>query len=290
MRPWKEEQLGGGYAVSSFCERTALEAADAHHRRLARAGARLLACYPAIDPARVSVIYNGIDSEQYAPDPRTDVLARHGIDPARPSVVFVGRITRQKGVTYALDAALQFDPGAQVVLCAGAPDTPEIAAEIEAKVERVRSERGDHHLDRRDAPARRRGADPEPRDRLPVPVDLRAARHRQPRGDGLRDGGRRDAHRRHPRGRRRRGDGPARPVRAARRRLPRPRRPDALRPRHRRARQRPGGRSPAGAGEWARPAGGAPSSTSPGRRSPSRRSRSTGSWRRAAADGLALAG
>jgi alpha-maltose-1-phosphate synthase len=102
----------------------------------------VLACYPAIDPARVSVIYNGIDSEQYRPDPATDVLARHGIDPNRPSVVFVGRITRQKGVTYALDAALQFDPAAQVVLCASAPDTAAIAAEIEAKVARVQDERG----------------------------------------------------------------------------------------------------------------------------------------------------
>jgi starch synthase len=90
----------------------------------------------------VSVIYNGIDPERYRPDAGTDALARYGIDPSRPSVVFVGRITRQKGVTHALDAALQFDPGAQFVLCAGAPDTPEIAAEIEAKVARVRAERG----------------------------------------------------------------------------------------------------------------------------------------------------
>src|SRR4029077_955481 len=102
----------------------------------------LLACYPAIDPARVSVIYNGIDSQEYRPDAGTDVLTRHGIDPARPSVVFVGRITRQKGVAHALDAALAFDPRAQFVLCAGAPDTPEIAAEIAAKVARVRDERG----------------------------------------------------------------------------------------------------------------------------------------------------
>jgi alpha-maltose-1-phosphate synthase len=143
MRPWKEEQLGGGYAVSSFCERTALEAADAIVAVSREQARDVLACYPAIEPARVSVIYNGIDSEQYRPDPGTDVLRRHGIDPERPAVVFVGRITRQKGVTYALDAALQFAPGAQVVLCAGAPDTPEIAAEIEAKVTRVREERGD---------------------------------------------------------------------------------------------------------------------------------------------------
>jgi starch synthase len=142
MRPWKAEQLAGGYAVSSFCERTALEAADAIIAVSQEQSRDVLACYPAVDPGRVSVIYNGIDSERYRPDAGTDVLARYGIDPARPSVVFVGRITRQKGVTYALDAALQFDPGAQFVLCAGAPDTPEIAAEIEAKVARVRGERG----------------------------------------------------------------------------------------------------------------------------------------------------
>ena len=141
MRPWKEEQLGGGYAVSSFCERTALEAADAVIAVSHEQARDILSCYP-IEPARVSVIYNGIDSEQYKPDPGTDVLLRHGIDPERTSVVFVGRITRQKGVAYALDAALQFDPGSQFVLCAGAPDTPEIAAEIESKVARVREERG----------------------------------------------------------------------------------------------------------------------------------------------------
>ena len=90
----------------------------------------------------MSVIYNGIDSEQYRPDPATDALLRHGIDPERPYVAFVGRITRQKGVTHALDAALRLDPHAQFVLCAGAPDTPEIAAEIEAKVAGVRAERG----------------------------------------------------------------------------------------------------------------------------------------------------
>ena len=142
MRPWKAEQLAGGYAVSSFCERTALEAADAIIAVSREQARDVLACYPAIDPGRVSVIYNGIDSEQYRPDAGTDVLARYGIDPQRPSVAFVGRITRQKGVTYALDAALQFDPSAQFVLCAGAPDTAEIAAEIEAKVARVRGERG----------------------------------------------------------------------------------------------------------------------------------------------------
>src|SRR5206468_1134953 len=101
----------------------------------------LLRCYPAIDPERVEVIYNGVDADEYAPDPRTDVLERYGIDPARPSVVFVGRITRQKGVGHLLDAAQQLDPQAQLVLCAGAPDTPEIEAEVAGKVERLRAQR-----------------------------------------------------------------------------------------------------------------------------------------------------
>ncbi|HEX5781207.1 MAG TPA: glycogen synthase, partial [Solirubrobacteraceae bacterium] len=102
----------------------------------------ILACYPAIDPDRVQVIYNGIDADEYTPDSYTDVLEKHGVDPDRPSIVFVGRITRQKGVPYLVEAALQFDPAAQLVLCAGAPDTPEIAAEVEQKVDRLRSERG----------------------------------------------------------------------------------------------------------------------------------------------------
>jgi starch synthase len=142
LRPWKAEQLGGGYALSSWCEKVALEGAD---RVIAVSrGSRedILACYPDIDPDRVTVIYNGIDAEEYTPDPSTEVLEKHGVDPDRPSVVFVGRITRQKGVPYLVDAALQFDPAAQLVLCAGAPDTPEIAAEVAGKVERLRSERG----------------------------------------------------------------------------------------------------------------------------------------------------
>ena len=142
LRPWKAEQLGGGYALSSWCEKVALEGAD---RVIAVSkGSRedILACYPDIDPDRVQVIYNGIDAEEYTPDPATDVSEKYGVDPDRPSVVFVGRITRQKGVPYLVDAALQFDPSAQLVLCAGAPDTPEIASEVEQKVERLRSERG----------------------------------------------------------------------------------------------------------------------------------------------------
>src|SRR5262249_33717069 len=123
LRPWKSEQLAGGYALSSFCERTALEAADAiiAVSRAQRRG--MLPVYPSIDPARIEVIHNGIDTEEYRPDPGTDVLERHGVDPGMRSVVFVGRITRQKGVPYLLEAALEIDPAAQLVLCAGAPDT-----------------------------------------------------------------------------------------------------------------------------------------------------------------------
>ena len=155
MRPWKEEQLGGGYAVSSFCERTALEGADAIVAVSSEMRRDVLSCYPAVDPERVHVVYNGIDTEEYAPDAGTDVLERYGVDPARPSVVFVGRITRQKGLAYLCDAALEIDPSAQLVLCAGAPDTPEIGVEIAAKVERVRSERGnviwlEHMLEKRE--------------------------------------------------------------------------------------------------------------------------------------------
>jgi starch synthase len=142
LRPWKAEQLGGGYALSSWCEKVALEGADAVIAVSEGSRADILGCYPAIDPGRVRVVYNGIDANEYRPDPGTDVLERYGVDPDRPSVVFVGRITRQKGVPYLLDAALGFDPAAQLVLCAGAPDTPEIAAEVEQRVERLRAERG----------------------------------------------------------------------------------------------------------------------------------------------------
>jgi alpha-maltose-1-phosphate synthase len=141
MRPWKAEQLGGGYAVSAFAEQTGLEGAEAVIAVSAEMRRDLLRVYPAIDPARVSVIHNGIDTDEYRPDPGTDVLERHGIDASRPSVVFVGRITRQKGLGHLLDAAEVFDPHAQLVLVAGAPDTPELAAETAAHVERLRAVR-----------------------------------------------------------------------------------------------------------------------------------------------------
>jgi alpha-maltose-1-phosphate synthase len=141
LRPWKAEQLGGGYALSRFCERTAVEAAAAVIAVSAQMRDDVLACYPAVDPERVVVVHNGIDPDEYSPDLGTDVLTRHGIDPDRPSAVFVGRITRQKGLPHLLDAAAHLDPGIQLVLCAGAPDTPEIGAEVRAKVERLQAER-----------------------------------------------------------------------------------------------------------------------------------------------------
>jgi starch synthase len=138
-RPWKAEQLGGGYAVSSWAEKTAVLGADAVVAVSEGMGRDVLASYPELDPARVHVIYNGIDSDLYAPVQATDVLERHGVDPAQPYAVFVGRITRQKGLAHLLRAAKQV-PG-QLVLCAGAPDTPEIAAETDALVAELQAAR-----------------------------------------------------------------------------------------------------------------------------------------------------
>jgi starch synthase len=141
LRPWKAEQLGGGYALSSWCERVALEAADAVVAVSEGMRADVLAAYPAVAEDRVEVIYNGIDTEEYRPDSDVDVLERIRIDPERPSVVFVGRITRQKGVPYLLQAARSLAPEAQLVLCAGAPDTPELGAEVARLVDELRATR-----------------------------------------------------------------------------------------------------------------------------------------------------
>ncbi|RIV39652.1 glycogen synthase [Micromonospora radicis] len=141
LRPWKAEQLGGGYALSSWCERTAYESADAIVAVSAGMRRDVLAAYPSVDPDRVHVIYNGIDTAQYAPDRGTAVLARLGIDPARPSVVYVGRITRQKGLPHLLRAARDLPAETQLVLLAGAPDTPEIAAEVAGLVTELRGRR-----------------------------------------------------------------------------------------------------------------------------------------------------
>lgn len=126
LRPWKAGQLGGGYAISSWVERTAYEAADAVIAVSHGMRHDILTAYPSVDPARVYVVHNGIDTELYQPTPAMDVVERVGIDPARPYVVFVGRITHQKGVTHLLAAAHDFAPDVQVLLCAGAPDTEEI--------------------------------------------------------------------------------------------------------------------------------------------------------------------
>jgi starch synthase len=140
-RPWKAEQLGGGYAVSSWAERTAYDTADAVIAVSFGMRHDILDAYPSIDPDLVHVVHNGIDTELYHPDERTNVLDRVGVDRTRPYVIFVGRITRQKGVGHLIAAAHEFDPAAQVVLCAGAPDTPEIGRETAAAVARLQAQR-----------------------------------------------------------------------------------------------------------------------------------------------------
>jgi starch synthase len=141
LRPWKAEQLGGGYALSSWCERVAVESAAAVVAVSEGMRADVMAAYPAVSPERVRVIRNGIDTTEYAPDPGTDVIDRFGIDPARPTVVFVGRITRQKGLPVLLRAAGGLDPGTQLVIAAGQPDTPELAAEVTTLVEQLQAAR-----------------------------------------------------------------------------------------------------------------------------------------------------
>jgi alpha-maltose-1-phosphate synthase len=141
LRPWKAEQLGGGYALSSWSERTAIESADAVVAVSAGMRADILAAYPAVQPDRVHVIRNGIDTAEYTPDEDTSVLDQYGIEPGRPSVVFVGRITRQKGVPVLLRAAARLHPQAQLVLLAGQADTPELEAEVTELVGQLSSAR-----------------------------------------------------------------------------------------------------------------------------------------------------
>jgi len=133
-RPWKAEQLGGGYRVSSWAERTSYEHADAVIAVSEGMRADVLDCYPMLHPERVHVVRNGIDTVAYRPVDGAAVLAELGADPALPVVSFVGRITRQKGLGHLLAAAHAIDPDAQLLLCAGAPDTPGIAAETAAAV------------------------------------------------------------------------------------------------------------------------------------------------------------
>ncbi len=143
LRPWKAEQLGGGYALSMFCERTAIESADAVIAVSRGVRDDVMNCYPAVNPDRIHVIHNGIDPEIYRPQPSPETLNRFGIDLSRPFALFNGRITRQKGLTLLLAAALKLDPQYQLVIVASSPDTPEIAAEVAALAGRVSAERGD---------------------------------------------------------------------------------------------------------------------------------------------------
>ncbi|MEP6808497.1 MAG: glycogen synthase, partial [Chloroflexota bacterium] len=142
LRPWKAEQLGGGYALSSFCEQTALEGADAVIAVSEGMRQDVLACYPKVTPDRVHVIHSGIDPEIFRPLPSDAVLANLGIEPGRPFAFFNGRITRQKGLHLLLAAALKIDPSFQLVIVASSPDTPEIGAEVEKLADQVRAERG----------------------------------------------------------------------------------------------------------------------------------------------------
>jgi len=142
LRPWKAEQLGGGYRVSSWAERTAYLGADAIIAVSHGMRADVLASYPQVDPERVHVVHNGIDTTVHHPTPTGEVLARYDIDPHRPIVLFVGRITRQKGLPHLLRAARGLPDGAQLVLAASSPDTPELGAEVEAGIARLRQERG----------------------------------------------------------------------------------------------------------------------------------------------------
>ena len=141
LRPWKAEQLGGGYALSSWVEKTAYEAASAVIAVSGGMREDILRSYPAIDPAKVHVVHNGIDTDQWTRSEQPDVARALGVDPDRRSIVFVGRITRQKGLPYFLRAVSSLPPDVQVVLCAGAPDTAEIMAEVEQLVADLRATR-----------------------------------------------------------------------------------------------------------------------------------------------------
>ncbi|PVG82073.1 glycogen synthase [Nocardioides gansuensis] len=141
MRPWKAEQLGGGYALSSWAERTSYEGAAGVVAVSAAMRDDVLRSYPSVDPARVHVVHNGIDTTDWSPAVDPDRVRELGVDPDRPSVIFVGRITRQKGLPLFLRAAATLPPEVQLVLCAGAPDTPEILAEVEGLVDDLRATR-----------------------------------------------------------------------------------------------------------------------------------------------------
>jgi starch synthase len=146
LRPWKAEQLAGGYRVSSWVERTAYESAARIIAVSHGIRADVISAYPAVDPDRVVVVHNGIDTDVYRPDPATDVLTDLGLEPGERYVLFVGRITRQKGLVHLVNAARRFDDGVRLVLCASSPDTAEIGAETAAAVDQLRAERGERSV------------------------------------------------------------------------------------------------------------------------------------------------
>ena len=255
LRPWKVEQLGNAYHLSSWMERTAIEQADAIIAVSKETRDDVLRLF-AIEPARVHVIHNGIDPEEYRPTGASEALVRHGIDPARPYVLFVGRITRQKGIIHLVDALPRSIRGCRSCSRPAPPTRPRSAARWRPGSPRS-APRGRGDLGARDAAAG--GCDPALRacGGLLLPLGLRAVRDHQPRGHGLRDRGGRLAGRRHPGGGGAGGDRPpgrsgarARDLRAGRpRRLLRgPRgRDQPARPRPRAARRDGQARPPAGA-------------------------------------------
>lgn len=146
LRPWKQEQLGGGYRISSWVEKSAYENAAAVIAVSADMKADVLSCYPEIDSEKVHVIHNGINADIYRPDPSFEAVNKYGINAQKPYSLFVGRITRQKGLAHLLQAAKSFDPEIQIVLCASAPDTPEIAIEVRELVSELKEMRGENNV------------------------------------------------------------------------------------------------------------------------------------------------
>jgi starch synthase len=144
-RPWKAEQLGGGYQISSWAERTAYDSAAAVIAVSNGMRADILDCYPELDPGKVKVVYNGIDTAAINRVDDTSALLANGIDPDRPYVLFVGRITRQKGIMHLLRAAEQLPPEIALVICASSPDTPELGAEVAAQIEKLAETRSGVH-------------------------------------------------------------------------------------------------------------------------------------------------
>ena len=206
LRAWKAEQLGRGYAMSSWMEQTAILDADAIIAVSKGTKADILSAYPDVNPDRIHVIYNGIDLAEYQKTSETKALIDYGVDPSVPYVLFVGRITRQKGVTHLVDAISFLPPETQVVLCAGAPDTPEIAEELRNKVANARRNHPrivwiEKMVTKQEAIqlySNCRG--------VLLSVGVRALRHNQPRSHGLPCAGCRKRHGRHQRGSGRRRD------------------------------------------------------------------------------------